>query len=126
MTGVSRRALLGYSGSAAAGAALASAGTATAADGAAGEGAAGEGAKAAAAQAADPSVDVANGIEFRGDASIGDIDARMEISFRINIENAPAAKQITPTEIANALNEIGMSRGWPKVTFYYTTSAALN
>ncbi|MEV0256752.1 hypothetical protein AB0H82_21145 [Streptomyces sp. NPDC050732] len=125
MTGVSRRALLGYSGSAAAGAALASAGTAAAADGPAGEGAtAGE--RAAAVQAADPNVDVANGTEFRGDASIGDIDARMEISFKINIENAPAGKQITPTEIANALNEIGMSRGWPKVTFYYTTSAPLN
>ncbi|GHE40800.1 hypothetical protein GCM10018785_07920 [Streptomyces longispororuber] len=123
MTGVSRRALLGYSGSAAAGAALASAGTARAADGAPAEAAeATEGNGAAEAQ----TIDYADGTEFRGTTSIGDIDAMMEMSFRIKIDNAPAAKQITPLEIAEALNKIGASRGWPKVTFYYTTSAPLN
>ncbi|MEU2561426.1 hypothetical protein ABZ626_19125 [Streptomyces longispororuber] len=129
MTGVSRRALLGYSGSAAAGAALASAGTARAADGAPAEAAkATEAAKAAeeSGGAEAQTIDYADGTEFRGTTSIGDIDAMMEMSFRIKIDNAPAAKQITPLEIAEALNKIGAARGWPKVTFYYTTSAPLN
>ncbi|WP_282794522.1 hypothetical protein [Streptomyces sp. CC224B] len=125
MTGVSRRALLGYSGSAAAGAALASAGTARAADGAPAEAAKTEAAEESGGAEAQ-TIDYADGTEFRGTTSIGDIDAMMEMSFRIKIDNAPAAKQITPLEIAEALNKIGAARGWPKVTFYYTTSAPLN
>ncbi|MFE0138351.1 hypothetical protein ACFWY6_43445 [Streptomyces sp. NPDC059037] len=119
MTGVSRRALLGYSGSAAAGAALAGAGSARAADGEPTEAA-----QADAAQSSD--ANIANGTEFAGDVSIGDIDAMMQFSFKLNVENAPAAKQITPMEIVDAFNEIAVSRGWPKMTFYYATSAPLN
>ncbi|MEV0322294.1 hypothetical protein ACIBKX_38745 [Streptomyces sp. NPDC050658] len=120
MTGVSRRALLGYSGSAAAGAALAGTGTARAAEG--------EPAKAAPAADAAQEYDanVPNGQEFGGDVSIGDIDAMMQFSFKLRVENAPAAKQITPMEIVDAFNEIATSRGWPSMTFYYATSAPLN
>ncbi|MEU5687746.1 hypothetical protein [Streptomyces venezuelae] len=121
MSGVSRRALLGYSGSAAAGAALASAGTAQAADPAPAKA---DGADKSAAGA--QTVETADGTQFTGSTSIGDIDAMMDISFSIRIENAPAAKQISPLEIAEALNKLAASRGWPRVTFYYQTSAALN
>ncbi|MFH8613193.1 hypothetical protein ACH4D5_37575 [Streptomyces sp. NPDC018029] len=126
MTGVSRRALLGYSGSAAAGAALAGAGSAGAAE--ADSAATAQAASATAATAATPTsdADVPNGQKFGGNVSIGDIDAMMDFSFSLRVENAPAAKQITPMEIVNAFNEIATSRGWPRMTFYYETSAPLN
>ncbi|TGB14316.1 hypothetical protein [Streptomyces sp. MZ04] len=113
---------LGYSGSAAAGAALAGAGSARAADGEPAEAA--EAAQADAARSSD--ANIATGTKFAGDVSIGDIDAMMQMSFSINIENAPAAKQITPMEIVDAFNEIATSRGRPPMTFYYATSAPLN
>lgn len=129
MTGVSRRALLGYSGSAAAGAALAGAGSAGAAEAdSAATAQAASATAATAATAATPTsdADVPNGQKFGGNVSIGDIDAMMDFSFSLRVENAPAAKQITPMEIVNAFNEIATSRGWPRMTFYYETSAPLN
>ncbi|MCX4820886.1 hypothetical protein OG883_13405 [Streptomyces sp. NBC_01142] len=114
MTRVSRRALLGYSGTAAAGAVLASSGSAQAA------GVETTGASKASA------VEFGPGTQFEGSTSIGDIDAYMEVKFSVRVENAPPKNNITALEIANALNEVAASRGWPPIQFNGTISAPLN
>ncbi|MEU5999929.1 hypothetical protein ABZ837_19140 [Streptomyces sp. NPDC047197] len=119
MAGVSRRALLGYSGSAAAGAVIASAGSAEAAEGKTAEG------KAAGASTASD-VEWGSGVEFSGNSSIGDVDASMRVKFSLEIENAPSGKDVTELDVANAINGLLESRGWPPMQFYGTVSAPLN
>ncbi|MEV6396217.1 hypothetical protein AB0M39_15815 [Streptomyces sp. NPDC051907] len=114
MTRVSRRALLGYSGTAAAGAVLASSGSAQAAGGE----------TAQASQTA--AVEFDPGTQFQGDTSIGDRDAYMEVKFSLRVEGAPAQNVITPLEVAQALNQLAASRGWPPIQFHGTVRAPLN
>ncbi|WP_327351534.1 hypothetical protein [Streptomyces sp. NBC_01304] len=123
MKNVSRRTLLGYSGTAAAGAVLTGAGSATATEK---EAAAPDAATAQAAGAAQEPVEWGPGAEFNGSTSIGDIDAYMEVKFSIRVEQAPAANNITALEVANALNELAAARGWPRIQFNGTISAPLN
>ncbi|MDG4859647.1 hypothetical protein P8605_16060 [Streptomyces sp. T-3] len=113
MKDVSRRALLGYSGTAAAGAVLAGTGSAQAAE-------------SEPAGAAQETVEWGPGAEFGGSTTIGDIDAYMEVKFSIRVEQAPAEGDITALEVANALNELIAARGWPQIKFYGTVSAPLN
>lgn len=113
MSKISRRSLLGYSGTAAAGAVLASS-AATSAAAASGE--------AADIEAA--AVDFQNGTEFSGITSIGPIDAEMSLTFSIRVADAPTAYVITPLEVAEALSALAEARGWPPITFYGTPPPA--
>ncbi|MEU5580794.1 hypothetical protein ABZ791_29400 [Streptomyces huasconensis] len=124
MSGVSRRALLGYSGSAAAGAVIASSGSAQAAEGqtavhqTAGAGAAG------AEQAA--GVEWPMGGEFSGHSSLAAADASMTVRFSLEIEHAPSGQNITPLDIADAINEMAEARGWPRIQFHGMVRTPLN
>ncbi|MGY1502545.1 hypothetical protein ACW4TU_39175 [Streptomyces sp. QTS52] len=44
-------------------------------------------------------------------------DSDLQLTFSLKIQ-AAAQHMITPVEIADALNEIAVSRGWPALTFY--------
>lgn len=113
MSSMSRRSLLGYSGTAAAGAVFASAGAADAAPGT------GETRSAA--------VEFAPGTRFGAEASISDSDLMMEMTFSVRVDRPnglPTANEITPLEIANALSELAEAKGWPPITFYGTPPPA--
>ncbi|MFD3933416.1 hypothetical protein [Streptomyces sp. NPDC058614] len=114
MSELSRRSLLGYSGTAAAGAVLASSGPAQAA-------------AAEATQTADAAtVTFPSGTEFSGKTlmPVDDYAAQISLSFSIAFSEAPTTNTITPLEVANALNELAASRGWPAITFYGTPAPA--
>ncbi|MEU7647728.1 hypothetical protein [Streptomyces huasconensis] len=122
MSGVSRRALLGYSGSAAAGAVIASSGSAQAAEGQTAEHqAAGV---AGAEQAA--GVEWPMGGEFSGHSSLAAADASMTVRFSLEIEHAPSGQNITPLDIADAINEMAEARGWPRIQFHGMVRTPLN
>lgn len=108
MSKISRRSLLGYSGTAAAGAVLATSATSSAAA------ASGEAADTEAAAA----VEFENGTEFSGITSIGPIDAQMSLTFSVRVVDVPAANNLTPLEVAEALSALAEARGWPPITFY--------
>ncbi|MGW1718594.1 twin-arginine translocation signal domain-containing protein [Streptomyces sp. NPDC002156] len=110
MSSISRRSLLGYSGTAAAGAAL---GTATQAE----------------AAEDDPTAlpEFPYNTEFSGDSNIpnpeySEADGHVTLSFRVSCSTTGAARpnQIDPIDVANALNAYLESRGWPTMTFYGT------
>jgi hypothetical protein len=115
LSSISRRSLLGYSGTTAAGAVLGSAGSAEAAD-------------TEAAAAAETSASAApvfpSGTRFSADYTIGPIDASMTLTFSVSAMDTPTESVITPNEIANLLNELAESRGWPPATFYGTPAPA--
>lgn len=111
MSSMSRRSLLGYSGTAAASAAIG--GTASA-----------QPAQAQEAQAGTASTDFSANTLFSGHSSIADVDAFLEVRFSIDTSEAPAANRIDPLEIANVLNDLFTKRGWPTVTFYGTPPPA--
>ncbi|MER5299460.1 twin-arginine translocation signal domain-containing protein [Streptomyces lasiicapitis] len=120
MSGVSRRSVLGYSGSAAAGAVLASAGPAQAEDGKGVQGAqAGEGGRAAAvAVAFEP------GTQFSGRVQHGSGYAEVSLTFSVRHEETSGQQEISPSDIAEALNDLAAKRGWPRITFYGTPPKA--
>ncbi|MEV5849028.1 twin-arginine translocation signal domain-containing protein [Streptomyces sp. NPDC051985] len=104
MSSISRRSLLGYSGTAAAGAVV---GTATSAE------------QAQAAETETASAVFPDGELFTGGSSIGDVDTYLTIRFSVetNATNA-SGNQISPSELADLLSDFAVSRGWPAVTFY--------
>lgn len=116
MSKISRRSLLGYSGTAAAGAVLASGATAEAAPKP-------EGAEAA--QAAETTIVFAPGTKFAGDTSLGDEDKFLYVTFSVRTENASGTLDISNVEMANAINQFVQSKGWPALTYYGTVSAPL-
>ncbi|WP_416969803.1 twin-arginine translocation signal domain-containing protein [Streptomyces sp. 4F14] len=105
MSDVSRRTLLGYSGTTAAGAVL---GATTAAQ------------PARAAEPATATVEFSPGTQFTGAATIGDIDATLRIKFSVDTEQAPAGAGVTALELATLLSDFAVSKGWPPITFYGT------
>lgn len=110
MSSMSRRALLGYSGTAAASAAIG--GTASAQP-------------ALAEDAADTtSTEFAEGTLFTGYARIPDADVHLGVQFSIDTSDVPSAYRIAPTEIADLLNDFFTQRGWSAVTFYGTPPPA--
>lgn len=125
MSGISRRSVLGYSGSAAAGAVLASAGPAQA-----------DGDKAAAAQSGQDGQDGRDGgsraaavafepgTQFSGRAQHGTGYAEVSISFSVRHEETSGQQEISPADIAEALNDLAARRGWPRITFYGTPPKA--
>ncbi|MFF1678053.1 hypothetical protein ACFVYG_18680 [Streptomyces sp. NPDC058256] len=113
MSELSRRSLLGYSGTAAAGAVLASSGTAQAT-------------AAEATEATATAVTFPDGTKFSGTVMMEPSDSgpQISLSFSVGFSSTPTANTITPLEIANALNELTASRGWPAITFYGTPAPA--
>ncbi|MFD3651881.1 hypothetical protein ACTU45_04430 [Streptomyces sp. 24-1644] len=111
MSNMSRRSLLGYSGTAAAGAVFASAGTAAADDKGTAE--------STAAQSA--AVEFSPGSKFEASSTMAESDLMMEMTFSVRVDwpnGYPSAQDITPLEVANALSAIAESKGWPPLTFY--------
>jgi hypothetical protein len=119
MSSISRRSLLGYTGTAAAGTILTTAGSAQAAD---------TDAKQATVQAGASGVTFAGGTEFTATAQMAGSDGTWEeetISFRIRgVSDVSSAHEITPLDIANALSALAQSRGWPALTFYGSPAPA--
>ncbi|MFE6332119.1 twin-arginine translocation signal domain-containing protein [Streptomyces sp. NPDC057798] len=112
MSSISRRSLLGYSGTTAAGAVL---GTAASA----------QPAQAAEAGAEATAFDPHTFFKGRTYRTIGDdTHAEVEIEFRVANHEVPSASAITPLEIAELLSELAASRGWPPITFYGTPAPA--
>ncbi|WAZ25507.1 hypothetical protein STRCI_007010 [Streptomyces cinnabarinus] len=114
MTSMSRRSLLGYSGTTAAGAVLGSAASAPPA-------------QAAEAQAEATATEFDPQTFFKGRTwrtGSSDTSMEIEIEFRVQNSETPAAYEISPTEIAEALNELAVARGWPPITFYGTPKQA--
>ncbi|MFV5998628.1 hypothetical protein ACNPQM_41350 [Streptomyces sp. NPDC056231] len=116
---MSRRTLLGYSGTTAAGAVLG--------------GAAAQPAQAAEPQAVQAQTQTASanfpaGTLFEGRVGIdtgADTNPEMRIKFSVMIEERPPADSvISPQEIADALNELVARKGWPTITFYGTPAPA--
>jgi hypothetical protein len=112
--GVSRRALLGYSSSAAAGAALASSGSARA-----------EGTEVA-DQASESDTEWGGSVRFHGVTPPGPEDGSIGMTFSIDLMPSPTAQKVTALDVANAINELLTSRGWPSIQFYGDVPKALN
>ncbi|WP_143064548.1 twin-arginine translocation signal domain-containing protein [Streptomyces colonosanans] len=111
---MSRRSLLGYSGTTAAGAVL-------------GGAAAAQPAQAAEPQAQTASADFPAGTLFEGRVGMNigaDTPASLQIKFSVRTEETPAHYDISPQEIADLLNELAVRRGWPTITFYGTPAPA--
>ncbi|WJV50520.1 hypothetical protein [Streptomyces flavofungini] len=120
MSGVSRRSLLGYSGSAAAGAVLASAGTAQADD----NGGAADARPAQAAEGSGSEVTFAPGTEFSGRVQHSTGYAELSMTFSVRVEEPSGQQVVTPMDVAEALNDLAAKRGWPPITFYGTPPKA--
>ena len=108
MSSISRRTLLGYSGTTAAGIAFGTSGTA-------------EAASAEEAQAA--SSEFPEGTLFRGSALLNDVEGYLNLEFSVST-NQTGAQDIDPVEIAELLSDLAAARGWPAVTFYGTPKPA--
>ncbi|MEV0123231.1 hypothetical protein AB0I16_17140 [Streptomyces sp. NPDC050703] len=128
MSDVSRRSLLGYSGSAAAGAVLASAGTAHADSDSGGISTGAKGDNGAQSTEAEPAraaaVAFEPGTQFSGRAQHTSGYAEVSMTFSIRHEETSGQQEITPAEVAEALNELAARRGWPRITFYGTPPKA--
>ncbi|MDG5803616.1 hypothetical protein P9869_13230 [Streptomyces ossamyceticus] len=143
MSRLSRRTLLGYTGTAAAG--TAAAGTALFAGGpvrAAENGTAGENPTPDQAQTRPPSqtqaqtqaqaqaqenagADFPEGTKFSGYVRMpGTEMTELTVSFTVSATEASATQRISALEVANALNELAATRGWPSITFYGTPAPA--
>jgi hypothetical protein len=135
MSSLSRRTLLGYTGTAAAG--TAATGTALFTGGAARaaeNGTADENPAPGQAQTRPPSqtptqenagADFPEGTKFSGYVRMpGTEMTELTVSFTVSTTEAPAAQRISALEVANALNELAATRGWPPVTFYGTPAPA--
>lgn len=117
MSSISRRSLIGYSGTAAAGAVIA--GTASASPA--------QAAQPAETASASTAADFPEGTLFGGRSQrniSGDTPSELEIKFSIANAETPAAYSVTPQEIADAINKFLATRGWPAVTFYGTPAPA--
>ncbi|MEU7563904.1 hypothetical protein [Streptomyces eurythermus] len=120
MSSISRRSLIGYSGTAAAGAVIAGTASASPAQAA-------QAAQPVQAQSASTAATFPEGTLFggRSQRNIGpDTPSELEIKFSIANAETPAAYSVTPQEIADAINKFLASRGWPAVTFYGTPAPA--
>ncbi|MEV1020490.1 hypothetical protein [Streptomyces sp. NPDC050264] len=126
---MSRRALLGYSGTAAAGAVVGASAPATAAQDTAAQDTA---ATDTAATDETAAVTFKRDTYFDGSSQIANTnpdysepDGYVRIEFRMTFERGnPAVETIEPLDIAGALNEFLASRGWPAITFYGTPEPA--
>lgn len=126
MAEISRRSLIGYTGTAAAGAVLAAGGTAHAQDAeAAGTQPARAGAQdadtAKAAGALDASANLPGNTTFSGTYHDPATGAELDLSFTVSVVDYDTPNRlITPLQVATALNSLAEAHGWPALTFYYT------
>ncbi|WP_314220855.1 hypothetical protein [Streptomyces zaehneri] len=111
---MSRRALLGCSGSAAAGTVLASAGSVQAEE------------TRAAEQTSESSPAWITDTPFRGVTPPGPEEGTVTVTFTIDVMSSPTAQNVTPLDVANAINELLTSRGWPAMQFHGAVHTALN
>ncbi|MEU9734618.1 twin-arginine translocation signal domain-containing protein [Streptomyces sp. NPDC048002] len=122
MSSLSRRSLLGYSGTTAAGAVLGTAASAQPAQAAETAEAAQAADAAPAAEAGAPAAtQFAHDTFFTGRTwtnTGGETNAEVQIEFRVTNSETPAALRISPLELAELLSEFAQSRGWPAITFY--------
>ncbi|WP_149824021.1 hypothetical protein [Streptomyces tailanensis] len=66
-----------------------------------------------------------NGTEFSGSSHVPYAEGEfLTLIFSIDNSEVSAPHLITPVDIANALNELAVSRGWPAITFYGASSPA--
>ncbi|MFB7462655.1 hypothetical protein ACFCZ1_03935 [Streptomyces sp. NPDC056224] len=121
MSGISRRSLLGYSGTAAAGAVLAAGGSAEAAQA---QGETAGTAAAAATQQTQTAPTFPRGTQFKGSSMVPGVGGEVVITFSVSTIDAPASYDIPPLELANALNKIAQDHGWSPITFYGTPAPA--
>ncbi|MEV6496931.1 hypothetical protein [Streptomyces prunicolor] len=71
------------------------------------------------------SVDFPAGTLFAGARSLGSERPRLTIKFSVAASEAPeAANAVSPTDLADALNDFIASRGRPSITFYGTPAPA--
>ncbi|MDX3519243.1 hypothetical protein [Streptomyces scabiei] len=125
MSGLSRRSLLGYSGSAAAGAVLTTNSTTQEATAVSAEAAADTGTDSDSDSGPSTAVDFPDGTRFSGTVRMpGTEMTELTIGFSVGTTEAPAAQRITALEVAEALNALAAARGWPPVTFYGTPAPA--
>ncbi|MEU1513414.1 hypothetical protein ABZ490_14860 [Streptomyces sp. NPDC005811] len=111
---MSRRALLVSSGSAAAGAVLASAGAAGAEE-------------SEVAEQADESTPAwGNNVPFRGVTPPGPDEGSVTVNFTIDLMSGPTGQDVTALDVADAINELLVSCGWPAIQFYGNVPKALN
>jgi len=84
-------------------------------------------AQAAEAAADTTSADFPQGTLFAGTALLGvnPENPRLTIKFSVAASEAPpTANDITPTDLADLLNDFAASRGWQSFTFYGTPAPA--
>ncbi|MFD8417665.1 twin-arginine translocation signal domain-containing protein [Streptomyces sp. NPDC059650] len=124
MSGISRRSLLGYSGTAAAGAVLASGGSAEAAEAHAREAKATAAAATTTTQGTQAASAFPRGTQFKGTGMVPEVGGEVVITFSVSTVDAPASYDIPPIELANALNKIAQAHGWSPITFYGTPAPA--
>ncbi|MCX5395468.1 twin-arginine translocation signal domain-containing protein [Streptomyces sp. NBC_00102] len=126
MSSISRRTLLGYSGTAA-GAALG--GIASAQPAEAAEAPAAQATQATQAEASTTTAaEFAPGTLFDGltrtpfnaDGEWGEL----RIKFSVEHAETPVAHVVSPLELAQLLNDFAATKGWPAMTFYGTPVAA--
>jgi hypothetical protein len=68
------------------------------------------------------SVDFPAGTLFAGASSLGSERPRLTIKF--SVAASEAANAVSPTDLADALNDFIASRGRPSITFYGTPAPA--
>jgi hypothetical protein len=110
MSNISRRSILGYTGTAAAGAVLTTA------------------ASTPAAQAKETTVEQATvsgtafqlNLPFKATSYDGATGRELDISFTLGVTEADGNYVITHSEVAAALSALAQSHGWPALTFYGT------
>ncbi|GAQ62477.1 twin-arginine translocation signal domain-containing protein [Streptomyces scabiei] len=125
MSGLSRRSLLGYSGSAAAGVALSTNGTTQEATAVSAETATGADTDTDTDSRPAAAADFPDGTRFSGTVRMpGTEMTELTVGFSVGTTEAPAAQRITALDVAEALNTLAAARGWPPVTFYGTPAPA--
>ncbi|MDQ0957702.1 MULTISPECIES: hypothetical protein [unclassified Streptomyces] len=126
--GVSRRALLGYSSSAAAGAVLTSAGPARAEEADVSDGTAAARQGGVTEQASDSDTEWGGSTQFRGTTTppSPEDEGYIVMTFSIDQMPSPTMQKVTALDVAEAVNELLASRGWPAIKFYGNVPKALN
>jgi len=122
VSSISRRSVLGYTGTAAAGAVLSTAGPAQAAEAKTNTEAE---TGATAEQASATAVEFQSNPGFAGTAILGPINSaylELDLSFSVAMNEVSTTdpKYFSALDIANLLNQYATSKGWPAITFYGT------
>ncbi|MEH0447574.1 MULTISPECIES: hypothetical protein [unclassified Streptomyces] len=124
--GVSRRALLGYSSTAAAGAVLTSAGSARAEEADVTDRTTTAQQAGVTGETADADEEWGGSTQFHGTTPPGPEEGYITMTFSIDQMPSPTMQKVTALDVAGAINELLTSRGWPTIKFYGDVPKALN